>query len=75
MTTIENIPRIVIWAIAWVLAGVITYFMDKEHIKGTDETPFPFWRAVVSGGIGFILILGLCILPPTNMEDEGYTED
>lgn len=56
-------------AITWLIAGLLTFLIDLKRKKLRYETPFPFIRALFSGYVGLILIIGLVILPPKEIKE------
>ena len=65
-----QVDRTIFIAATWFVAGLMTYLMDKARTKNTDEMPFPFWRAIWAGYVGFLLTLGLCIFPPVTIKED-----
>lgn len=64
-----NWTMIAFIAITWLIAGLLAFLIDRKRKKLRYETPFPFIRALFSGYVGLIWIIGFVIFPPKEMKE------
>jgi len=57
--------RAIIFGITWIIAGLLAVIIEKIRKKDKNDTQFPTYRLIFAGYVGFIMMVGLLIFPPT----------